>query len=140
MARKKLGNQDELLKHSIRTRVNDAVFKKLQTTLAESNCHSIGELVRKIISNQKIGMIYRDMTLHGHIQELARIREELRSIGTNVNQITHYFHAVDSDRKKIFYALVVADQYAKVSDKVALLMEKVDTLGEKWLQRTHKIR
>ena len=80
-------------------------------------------------------MLKKDVSLMGHIQELAGIRFELRAIGTNVNQITRHFHAADSDRKKMFYAMEVAEEYAKVSEKVTVLMEMVDNLGQKWLQR-----
>lgn len=135
MPRKKLARPEELLNHTIRTRVNDAVFNRLESILSESNCRSIGELVRKILSKEKIVLLRRDMTLIGHIQELAGIRLELRAIGTNVNQITRYFHAVDSDRKKMFYAMEIADEYAKVGEKVTVLLEMVDNLGQKWLQR-----
>lgn len=135
MARKKLSRTEELLKHPIRTRVNDAVFKRLESILSESNCHSIGELTRKILSQEKIVTLKRDMTVQVHIQELAGIRTELRAIGVNVNQITRYFHAADTERKKMFYAIKVAEEYTKVGEKVSVLMEMVDTLGRKWLQR-----
>lgn len=135
MPRKKLARPEQLLNHTIRTRVNDAVFNRLELILSESNCRSIGELVRKILSKEKIVMLRKDVSLMGHIQELAGIRFELRAIGTNVNQITHHFHAADSDRKKMFYAMEVAEEYAKVSEKVTVLMEMVDSLGQKWLQR-----
>ena len=135
MARKKLSRPEELLNHPIRTRVNDVVFNRLESTLSESNCQSIGELVRKILSKEKIVTLKRDMTLQVHIQELAGIRAELRSIGVNVNQITRHFHAADTERKKMFYAMEVAEEYTKVGEKVSVLMEMVDTLGRKWLQR-----
>jgi hypothetical protein len=103
--------------------------------LAKSNCHSIAELVRAIVSNEKIQVLHRDMSLQGHIQQLSNIRSELRAIGINVNQITRHFHTADTERKKMFYAMEVAEEYAKVSEKVNTLMEMVDTLGRKWLQR-----
>jgi len=135
MARKRKTKTQELLSYPIRTRVNEAVFKKLGSILSESNCRSIGEVVRKILSKEKIVMLKRDMTLHPHIQELAAIRSELRSIGVNVNQITHAFHTADSVHQKMFHALKVGEEYAKVGDKVTALLEKVDDLGRKWLQR-----
>jgi hypothetical protein len=95
----------------------------------------MAEFLRRVLSNEKIVMIQRDMTLQGHIQELAGIRAELRAIGTNVNQITRHFHAADTERKKMFYAMEVAEEYSKVGGKVSVLMEMVDTLGRKWLQR-----
>jgi hypothetical protein len=134
MGRKKV-NLDDLLVHRINSRITDKTLKRLETLLAKSNCHSIAELVRAIVSNEKIQVLHRDMSLQGHIQQLSSIRSELRAIGINVNQITRHFHTADTERKKMFYAMEVAEEYAKVSEKVNTLMEMVDTLGRKWLQR-----
>ena len=134
MGRKK-ANVEDLLIHRINSRISDKAMKRLEVLLGKSNCHSIGELVRRIVSNEKIVTLHKDMTLQVHIQELAGIRTELRAIGVNVNQITRHFHAADTERKKMFYAMEAAEEYTKVGEKVSALMEMVDTLGQKWLQR-----
>jgi hypothetical protein len=134
MGRKK-AKIEELLIHRINSRISDKALKRLEGLLAKSNCSSIAELVRRIVSKEKIIVLHRDMRLQEHVHELAGIRAELRSIGTNVNQIMRHFHAADSERKKMFYAMEVADEYAKVGEKVSTLMEMVDALGRKWLQR-----
>ena len=134
MGRKKC-DPGSLLIHRVRVRITDGTMKKLEGLRSKSNCRSMAEFLRRILSNEKIVMLQRDMTLHGHIQELAGIRSELRAIGTNVNQITRHFHAADTERKKMFYAMEVAEEYTKVGEKVSALIEMVDTLGRKWLQR-----
>ena len=134
MGRKKC-DPDSLLIHRVRVRITDGTMKKLEGLRSKSNCRSMAEFLRRVLSNEKIVMVQRDMTLHGHIQELAGIRAELRAIGTNVNQITRHFHAADTERKKMFYAMEVAEEYSKVGEKVNALMEMVDALGRKWLQR-----
>lgn len=134
MGRKK-GTIEQSLVHRVNSRLSDNAFKRLDLLLGKSNCRSMAELIRRILSNEKIVVLHRDMTLQGHIQELAAIRAELRSIGVNVNQITHAFHTADSVHQKMFHALKVAEEYAKVGDKVTVLLEKVDELGRRWLQR-----
>ena len=134
MGRKKC-DPETLLIHRVRVRMTDGTMKKLEGLRSKSNCRSMAEFLRRVLSNEKIVMLHRDMTLQEHIQELAGIRAELRSIGTNVNQITRHFHATDSERKKMFYAMEVAEEYSKVGEKVSVLMEMVETLGRKWLQR-----
>jgi hypothetical protein len=134
MGRKK-AKPEELLVHRINSRISDKALKRLETLLAKSNCRSIAELVRRIVSKEKIVVLLRDMRLDRHIHELAGIRAELRSIGININQITHHFHAAGTERQKMLYAMEVAEEYAKVGEKVSALMEMVDTLGQKWLQR-----
>ena len=134
MGRKKC-DANSLLVHRVRVRLNDKTMKRLEDLRCQTNCRSMAELLRKLVSREKITLIHRDMTLQSHIQELAGIRMELRAIGNNVNQITRYFHSADDRSKKMFYALEMAAEYSKVSDKVNALMDMVDTLGQKWLQR-----
>jgi hypothetical protein len=135
MGRKKCEDVNSILSHRMRIRISPKTLTRLEELLSKSNCRSIAELVRRIVSSEKIEVIHRDMSLQEHIHQLAGIRSELRAIGVNVNQITHAFHSSDSDHQKMFHALKVGEEYAKVSEKVAVLVQMVDELGRKWLQR-----
>jgi hypothetical protein len=115
--------------------VDDNAYKRLEDLLASSNCQSIGQLVRKILSNQRITVYRKDKSLEAPVQELIQIRNELRAIGVNINQITHHFHTADSINQKMFHALKVAESYREVGEKVNVLVQMVARLGEKWLQR-----
>lgn len=134
MGRKK-GTLETSLIHRINTRVTGKVFNRLEGLLSRSNCHSMAELVRRIVSNEKIVVLHRDMTLQEHVHQLAGIRNELNSIGVNINQITHSFHSTNDRHERMFHALKVGEEYAKVGEKVNTLIEMVDELGKKWLQR-----
>jgi hypothetical protein len=135
MGRKKIEDRDELLIHRIRTRVNDRAYKRLTGLLNSSNCQTVGQLVRKILSRERITVYHKDKSLEGPIQELIQIRNELRAIGVNINQITHHFHTAETTNQRMFDALKVAESYREVGDKVNVLVEMVAKLGEKWLQR-----
>jgi hypothetical protein len=135
MGRKKIEDKDELLIHRIRTRVNDRAYKRLTELLNSSNCQTVGQLVRKILSKERITVYHKDKSLEGPVQELIQIRNELRAIGVNINQITHHFHTAETNNQRMFDALKVAESYREVGDKVNVLVEMVAKLGEKWLQR-----
>ena len=70
--------------------------------------------------------------------DLAGIREELKRIGTNINQITHAFHVADSDSQKVFHALRVAEQYKVVDERVERLLQVVTELAKKWLSSDYE--
>jgi hypothetical protein len=135
MGRKKIEDKDELLIHRIRTRVNDRAYKRLTELLNSSNCQTVGQLVRKILSRERITVYHKDKSLEGPVQELIQIRNELRAIGVNINQITHHFHTAETNNQRMFDALKVAESYREVGDKVNVLVDIVAKLGEKWLQR-----
>lgn len=135
MGRKKIENKDALLIHRINTRINDRAYRRLSETLGSSNCQTIGQLARKILSRERITVYQKDKSLEAPVQELIQIRNELRAIGVNINQITHYFHTAETINQRMFHALKVAESYREVGEKVEVLVEMVARLGAKWLQR-----
>jgi hypothetical protein len=135
MGRKPKEDRTALLTHRLRLRVSESTIKRLESIAGSSNCRSIAAVARRILSSQKILMFTRDVSYEEPLQQLIDIRQELRSIGVNVNQITHSFHVSDTVNQKMFNALKVAEEYAKVNDKVDELVRLVGELGDKWLQR-----
>jgi len=70
MPRKKTKNPDQLLTHPIIVRVNEHTFKRLEKIQTHSNCQSIGEVARNILSKEKIVMLNRDVTVNAPMEEL----------------------------------------------------------------------
>jgi hypothetical protein len=139
MGRSRKQERDELLIHFVRTRISDKAFQRLNSILAKSNCRTLCQLARKILSADRIIVYHADKSLEEPVQQLIQIREELRAIGVNINQITHQFHIADSRQQKMFHALKVSEEYGKVGDKVEVLVRMVAELGEKWLQRSFQV-
>ena len=135
MARKKSGDQQELFTYPIRTRVTEKAFKRLEKLRETSNCSTVGELVRKVLSNQEIKCFHIDRSLPMVMEELALIRKELKAIGININQLTRSFNSTHDDNAKAFYVLKVADLYKNVDAKVNELLIIISKLSEKWLQK-----
>ncbi|MGY4383916.1 hypothetical protein ACVWYN_000942 [Pedobacter sp. UYP24] len=136
MPRKKLKDQDAILSHNLIIRVSEELFKKLDKLYSESDCQSIAEVARKILSNEKINCFYRDVSIHAPMEEMALIRKELKAIGININQITRSFNQDKVETHRAFYVIKVADLYKKVDEKVERLLIIISQLAEKWLQKS----
>lgn len=132
MARKKFRRQETLLTRHIQAKVTEKVYQRLEELRPKTNCSTISELARRILSHEKIVCFYRDTTKDSVIQDLAVIRKELNAIGVNINQITHYFNNADSANKRIFHALKIAEQYRQVEFKVEQLFLIISQLSSKW--------
>lgn len=120
--------------HPIIVRVNENTYKRLENILLDSNCQSIGEVARNILSKEKILMLTRDITMNEPMEELASIRKELRSIGININQQTRYFHTSENEAQRSFYFLRTSDLYKNVGQKVDRLLELVAKMSMRWLR------
>lgn len=136
MPRKKQEDQEAILSHNLIIRVSQPLYEKLNKIQKESDCQSIAEVARKILSNQKIKCFYKDISMNEPMEELTSIRKELKSIGININQITRSFNQEKSaEIHRAFYVMKVADLYKKVDAKVDKLLVLISKLTEKWLRK-----
>lgn len=135
MARRKSPYPDQLLTRHIQTKVTDEVYQRLEQLQIKSDCQTIGELARRVLSKDKITLFHKDASMDGPMEELTSIRKELKAIGVNINQITHSFHIAQTDNQKNYQAMRAAEEYKKVGAKVDQLLNIVSQLSKKWLQK-----
>lgn len=134
MGRKKEPNRDKLLTRPVIIRLTAQVYSKLEKIAAESDCGSVGEAARRIISGKTITLLHKDVSMDRPMEELAGIRKELRHIGININQVTRHFHSAGDDRSKLIDAMHIGELYKKVDMKMDDLLQLISKLGLKWLQ------
>lgn len=135
MARKKLSNQEELLSKPIVIRVNEATYARLEKIQKESDCQSIGEVARKILSNKRIKCFHRDISLNAPMEEMALIRKEIKAIGININQQTHKFHISETPMERSFHHIKTTDEYKRIEPKIDRLLAIISKLAQRWLQK-----
>ncbi|MDM8172915.1 mobilization protein [Olivibacter sp. 47] len=136
MPKKKIKDQEQVLTNPIVIRVTLNEFNKLEKVRKESDCRSIGEVVRKILLKQPITYLHKDISMNGPMEELALIRKEIKAIGININQQTHRFHTSQNEAERAFFALKTASVYKQMEPKLEHLLSIVSKLAEKWLQRS----
>lgn len=136
MPRKKSADPDKILNRVLRIRLTDKAFERLEKISKSSDCHTVGEAARKILSKEKITLFYKDITLNSTMEELALIRKELRAIGININQITKSYHSDKRDHQQAIQIDRMIPVYQKVEAKTDTLLILINQLAEKWLPRS----
>lgn len=134
MPRPKIAEKDQL-KHLLRIRVNQTIYLRLTGMQKQSDCRSICEIARKILSNERINLFHKDAAMNGPMEELAMIRKELKAIGININQQTHHFHTSQNAAERAFYVHKTLELYKSIDHKVDRLLNMVTQLAELWLQK-----
>ena len=132
MARKGIKSEEELLVKSVAVRVTAAEHMRLKRLQIQSDCHSIGEMIRRILTGRRVKLFHKDASLDGVVEELAGVREELRAIGVNINQITRHFNASTSGHRRALLSHQALEQYRIVGQKVNLLLTLISQLARKW--------
>ena len=136
MPRKKTADPEKILSKVLRIRLTDAAFKRLEKTSKSSDCRTVGEAARKILSKQKITLFYKDITLNTTMEELALVRKELRSIGININQVTKAFHSDKRESRQETHIIQLINLGQKLELKTDALLIIINQLAEKWLPKS----
>ncbi|MCX2492625.1 mobilization protein [Pedobacter sp. PF22-3] len=134
MPRPKIAEEQQL-KHLLRMRVNQTGYQRLTTMQKQSDCRSICEIARKILSGERINLFQKDASMNGPMEELALIRKEIKAIGININQQTQYFHTSQTPAERAFYVNKTAELYKSIDQKTDRLLGIVTPLAELWLQK-----
>ena len=135
MPRKKAKDQEGILSHPIIVRLTEGQFNKLEKIRLESDCKTVGEIVRKILANRPIKLLHKDISMNEPMEEMALIRKEIKSIGVNINQQTHRFHTSQNQTERSFHAIKTAETYKTIEPKIDRLFILLSKLAEKWLQK-----
>src|SRR5438067_5962150 len=82
--RGKSAGEKKVLRHEIKTRVNDQKFQELNDLLVKTRCRTMSELVRNILHNRPIKIYTVDESFHKQMEEISGVRKELKAIGINI--------------------------------------------------------
>jgi hypothetical protein len=130
MPRKKAKDSERLSK-KVFTRVNERKYKELQAICERTYSTDMSQLLRNILYNRPIKTITRDVTLDNTMEELARLRTEIKRIGFNINQITKLFNSYPEPQRKAAYAKLAFDNYLAIESKVDRLLNIVSQLAKR---------
>ncbi|MET0573457.1 MAG: mobilization protein [Pedobacter agri] len=136
MSRPKIKNEADKLSHYLRIRVDESTLQRLKLMQGKSDTKGISQLARKILMEEPVHLLHRDVSMDGPMEELALIRKEIKAIGININQQTYYFHKSRSRAEKMFYVERTARLYSAIEGKINRLLELTEKLAKKWLQKS----
>ena len=134
MGRKKT-DAAEILKHDIKTRVNEHHYSRLLKLLEGSRCRTMSDLLREIICKGKLTIYTKDDSLSVVMHELVKIRKELNYIGNNINQVTRQINSATNRGTKFSLIVEVGELCREVEKAQSELFPVISALAKKWLQK-----
>ncbi|MBB6611804.1 ribbon-helix-helix protein, CopG family [Pontibacter sp. Tf4] len=132
MARRKHPHPDQLLTRLLSIRLPESEYMRLEKLASQSDCRSIGELIRRHLAGKPVRVYYRDTTRDNFLEELAAIRQELHLIGININQLTRYFNGSTQPARRVVLAHQTLEAYQQVDRRVGLLLSLIAKLAQPW--------
>ena len=122
------------LTHVLTTRVDLTTYRKLSSLLDPKPNNDMSHLLRTILTNRPVRTFTRDITLDNFMEELTRLRTEIKHVGVNINQITKKFNSYPEPQRKAFFAKLAFQQYLAIESKIDRLLDIITQLSKKWLQ------
>jgi len=80
------------LLHELKTRVTAQKYEELQRILRQNPNNDMSGLLRDILNKQPVKVFTQDQTFNNLMEELSKLRSEIRAIGVTINQITRFFN------------------------------------------------
>jgi hypothetical protein len=133
MGRKKL-NEGKVLRHAVKSRINDDTYRKLQSVLEKSKLGSLSALIRSILSDRPVVVFTVDNNLVVMLEELSKMRSEFNAVGRNINQVVKNFNSTGSVHEKHMSVLLLIDEQQYANKLMAQYIEMVSKIADKWLQ------
>jgi hypothetical protein len=132
MTKRKLINREELLNYKVGVRFDEKTYNKLKSWVGQSNASSIGELVRKIVTKEKITFFVKDVSMEELTAELIRIRKEINAMGRNINQLTEAYHTTNAFEEKDSHVVKAVECHQRIADKISEVWKRVTEMSAKW--------
>lgn len=133
MGRKKLMDS-KVLRHAVKSRINDETYRKLQGTLSKSKLGSLSALIRMILSEKPVAVFTVDSSVVVTLEELSRMRNEFNAVGKNINQLVKVFHSGNRFHEQHVDMLLLIDEQQRANKLMEQYIIMVSQIAERWLQ------
>lgn len=115
-------------------RLAPAEFESIHKKYKRSTCRKISEYLRSVLLGKPVTILTRDKSEDEVMHEITRLRSELNSIGSNLNQATKKLHSLSQISEFREY-LQHQDAYnSKVQQTLNEVKTAINKLSDRWLQ------
>ena len=136
--RKKIKNRELVLSKKLNFRASEKTVKTLKWIADNNGYRHISTVVRAILSGKRIKIFLNDPAVIATLPDFKAVRAEIHDLGIEINQLTKSFNSTEAPREPIVLAVEVAEQYAKVGEKVDQLIAMVSQLQVTPIQGNRK--
>ena len=126
----KKSNRDK--KITVRFTIDE--LKKVKLGFCNSTQRKMSEYVRNILLEKPITVYTRNKTNDEFLNEMILLRNELKSLGNNFNQLVKKLHTIDRDEEIKSWALMNENSKAIFFNKVNEINLRMEQISAQWSQ------
>jgi hypothetical protein len=129
-----MGAKKSNRKKKITVRFTEEELKKIKFGFSSSTQRKLSEYLRNILLEKPITVYTRNKTNDEFLIELILLKNELKSIGNNFNQLVKKLHTIDGDEEIKSWALVNENSKAIFFKKVDEINLRMEQISIQWSQ------
>lgn len=127
--------QKGLLTHRAHTRITAKKYEELTALLAKTQgINSLSELLRHILDNRVIKTKSHDATSDVFLEQLSVIKQDIRKIGININQVVRRIHGENDPSSSLLRAMELVKLYQQTEEKLTELFALIHKISGQWLR------
>ncbi len=108
----------------------DNIHKKFKT----STCRKLSEYARRVLLDKRITINTRNQSLDDFMAEMIRLRNELNSIGNNINEAVKKLNTLQKIDEFKTWLILLETTRKTLLEKIDNIKQKISQISDKWLQ------
>jgi hypothetical protein len=109
-------------------------YKKISDRFSKTTCRKLSEYVRRVLLDKVITVNHRNQSLDDFMTEMIRLRNELKSIGNNLNQSVKKLHTLEQISEFKAWIIINEKHQQILEKKVDEIKAKINQISDVWLQ------
>lgn len=115
-------------------RITQQEYEQIEKKFKASTCRQLSEYVRRVLFNKPIVTTYRNQSFDDAMTEMMKLRNELNSIGNNINQAVKKLHTLHQIQEFRSWILQWDSEKELLENKVDEIKFQVNKMADTWLQ------
>ena len=115
-------------------RLTQQDYKKINDRFSKTTCRKLSEYVRRVLLDKVITVNHRNQSLDDFMTEMIGLRNELKSIGNNLNQSVKKLHTLEQISEFKAWIIINEKHQQILEKKVEEIKAKINQISDVWLQ------
>ena len=115
-------------------RLTEAEYKKIKTAFLQTTKQKLSEYARSVLLHQPVTVYTRNQSFDDFVAEMILLKNELKAIGNNFNQLVKKLHTMQHDQEIKAWATLNESSKEIFFKKVAEIAQKINQIASQWSQ------
>ena len=115
-------------------RLTEEEYDNIHNKFEASTCRKLSEYARRVLLDKRIIVNMRNQSLDDFMAEMIRLRNELNSIGNNINEAVRKLHTLQKIDELKTWLILLETTRKILLEKTDNIKQKISQISDKWLQ------